>query len=167
MYFLNGELISITLNKQTNTTLVNLRGNFICFILCDTILSPKIGFDRMALGLLSVNRPDLQFLQKPCKDQTVPQSLSDFHRKQGRSRVPTLFEQSNAQICSYLQSTIMLCLYYYVFLMSPYVFKIFFLAIFGKLTIVLPESSLRFETAVKQFENSKRRSEEKLQKSRR
>ena len=59
LFVLNEELISITLNKQTNTTLVNLRGDFICFILCDTILSPKIGFDRMALGLLSVNRPDL------------------------------------------------------------------------------------------------------------
>ena len=55
LFVLNGELIVITLNKQTNTTSVNLRGAFICFILCDTILSLNICFDQMALGLLSVS----------------------------------------------------------------------------------------------------------------
>ena len=38
LFVLNGELILMTLNKQTNTTIVNLKGEFICFILCDTIL---------------------------------------------------------------------------------------------------------------------------------
>ena len=53
------ELLLKTLNKQTNTTFVNLRGAFICFILCDIILSSKCCFSRMVLGLLSVHRPDL------------------------------------------------------------------------------------------------------------
>ena len=65
LFVLSGELILITLNKQTNTTFVNLRGEFTCFILCDIILSSKVCFNRMALGLLSVgncwtvNSPDL------------------------------------------------------------------------------------------------------------
>ena len=48
------------LKKQTNnTTFVNLRGAFIRFILCDVNLSSEVCFDNMALGLLSVDRPDL------------------------------------------------------------------------------------------------------------
>ena len=47
---------------------------------------------------------------------------------------------------------IMLCLYYYVFLMSYDILKMILLAMFGKLIIVLIESSLCFDTAVKQFE---------------
>ena len=81
LFVLNGELIN--LNTQTNTTFVNLGGVFISFILWDIILSSKVSVDRMALGLLSVDRSDLQFLIKLCKDQAVPQSLWDFHRKQG------------------------------------------------------------------------------------
>ena len=46
----------------------------------------------------------------------------------------------------------MIGLYYYAFLMSSYTFKMFLLAMFVKLTIVLLESSLWFETAVNQFE---------------
>ena len=47
-------------NKQTNnTTFVNLIGAFICFILCNVNLSSEVCFDNMALGLLSVDRPDL------------------------------------------------------------------------------------------------------------
>ena len=38
MHFCCSELILITLN----TTFMNLRGAFICFILCDTILSSKV-----------------------------------------------------------------------------------------------------------------------------
>ena len=34
------------------------------------------------------------------------------------------------------QGTIMLCLYYYVFVMSYYIFKTFLLAMFAKLAIV-------------------------------
>ena len=52
------------------------------------------------------------------------------------------------------KGTIMLCLYYYVFLMSSYMFKMFLLLMFGKLSIVLLQSNLGFETAVKQFETS-------------
>ena len=59
LFVLNAELILTTLNKQTNTTFVNLRGEFICFNLCDTILSLKICFDRMVLRLLSVDKLDL------------------------------------------------------------------------------------------------------------
>ena len=89
MHFFCSELMLITLTKQTNTTFLNLRGAFFCFILCDTNLNSKVSFDRMALGLLSVDRPDLQFLQKSCEDQPASQSLWDFHRKQGRRRFPT------------------------------------------------------------------------------
>ena len=49
------------------------------------------------------------------------------------------------------QGTVMLCLYYYVFLMSSYILKMFLLAMFGKLIIVLLKSSICFETSVKQF----------------
>ena len=52
------------------------------------------------------------------------------------------------------QGTVMLCLYYYVFLMSSYILKMFLLAMFGKSIIVLLESSLCFETTMKQFEAS-------------
>ena len=52
------------------------------------------------------------------------------------------------------KGTIMLCLYYFVFLMSSYMFKMFILRMFGKLSIVLLQSNLGFETAVKQFETS-------------
>ena len=57
LFVLNRELIN--LNTQTNTTFVNLGGVFICFILWDIILSSKVSVDRMALGLLSVDRSDL------------------------------------------------------------------------------------------------------------
>ena len=50
------------------------------------------------------------------------------------------------------KGTLMLCLYYYVLLMSSYILKMFLLAMFEKLIIVLLELSLCFETAVKQFE---------------
>ena len=53
-----------------------------------------------------------------------------------------------------VQGTVMLCLYYYVFLMSSYILKMSLLAMFGKLMIVLLELSLCFETAVKQSETS-------------
>ena len=59
LFVLNGELILITLSKQKKTSFVNLRGEFICFFLCDIIFSSNVSFDRMALGLLSVFRHDL------------------------------------------------------------------------------------------------------------
>ena len=46
------------------------------------------------------------------------------------------------------QDTIMLCLYYYVFMMSYYSFKMFLLAMFGKLAIVFLELSVWFKTAM-------------------
>ena len=64
------------------------------------------------------------------------------------------------------QGAIMLYLYYHVFLMPSYIFKMFLLDMFGKLTIVLLESSLWFETAVKQSETLQRLSEKKLYKPR-
>ena len=53
-----------------------------------------------------------------------------------------------------VQGPVMLCLYYYVFLMSSYFLKMSLLAMFGKLMIVLLELRLCFETAVKQSETS-------------
>ena len=46
------------------------------------------------------------------------------------------------------QGTVMLCLYYYVFGMSYYIFKMFLSAMFGKLAIVFLESSVWFKTAM-------------------
>ena len=46
------------------------------------------------------------------------------------------------------QGTIMLCLYYYVFVISYYIFKMFLLAVFGKLAIVFLESSVCFRTTM-------------------
>ena len=46
------------------------------------------------------------------------------------------------------QGTVMLCLYYYVFVMSDYIFKIFLLTMFGKLAIVFLESSIWFKIAM-------------------
>ena len=51
-------LTLITL-KNKQATFVNLRGAFIRFILRDVNLSSEVCFDNMALGLLSVDRPDL------------------------------------------------------------------------------------------------------------
>ena len=34
-------------------------GAFICFVLCDVILSSNVCFNEMVLGLLSVDMPDL------------------------------------------------------------------------------------------------------------
>ena len=71
LFVLNGELIVITLNKQTNTTSVNLRGAFICFILCDTILSLNICFDQMVtLGFSSHIRK-----------KAFPNFLSGFYQR--------------------------------------------------------------------------------------
>ena len=88
-------------------------------------------FDRIALGLLSVGMWRLAGL-------SVTLGLSSIKRPDVLAR----------------QGTVMLCLYYYVFLMSSYILKMFLLAMFGKLITVLLESSLCFETAVKQFKTS-------------
>ena len=50
LFLLNGELISTTINKQKYTIFVKLRGAFICFILCNVILSSKVCFDRTGGG---------------------------------------------------------------------------------------------------------------------
>ena len=93
MHFCCSELILITLN----TTFMNLRGAFICFILCDTILSSKVfsRFENLVLieqhwdcyqltGLIS------NFYRSLVKiSRTASQSLWDFHRKQERRRFLT------------------------------------------------------------------------------
>ena len=76
---------------------MNLRGAFICFILCDTILSSKVfsRFENLVLieqrwdcyqltGLISSFFRSLVKISRPAS-----QSLWDFHRKQGRRRFPT------------------------------------------------------------------------------
>ena len=66
----------------------------------------------------------------------------------------------------HVRNTIKLCIYYYVFLMSSYIFKMFLLAMFGKLTIVLVESSLWFETAMKLHKRALKRNCRKLRDTR-
>ena len=58
IFIVHEGLTLITL-KNKQTTFVNLRGAFIRFILCNVNLSSKACVDNMALGLLSVDRPDL------------------------------------------------------------------------------------------------------------
>ena len=160
MHFFCSELILLTLITQINTTFVNVRGAFICFILCDTILSSKVCFDSMVLVLLSVDRPDFLFLQKPCEDYPVSHLLWIFNAN--KKATPNFFieyyqrkiiEQSKGEMCSYKE---LLCYAYTImsFLWLLYILKMFLLFVFGKLIIVLLESSLCFETAVKQFKTS-------------
>ena len=166
MHFCCSELILVNLTKQTNTTFVNLRGVFICFLLCDTILSSKVfsRFENLVLieylwdcyqltGLISSFFRSLVKTSRP---------LSDFgiliaNKEEGVSQIflRILPKKKNWAIKRsdvLAQGTVILCLYYYVFLMSSYILKMFLLAMFGKLIIVLLESSLCFEIAVKQFE---------------
>ena len=156
LFVLNGKLILITLNKQTNTTFVSLRGVFICFILCNIILSSKVCFNRMTLRLLSFDisrllgglagsSVTLRFSSQ-IREKAFPKFLCESYQRKRNWAIkrPDV----------HMHGTIMLCLYYYVFLMSSYTFKMFLLALFGKLTIVLLESSLWLEPTVKQFENS-------------
>ena len=58
VFIVHAGLTLITL-KNKQATFVNLRGAFIRFILWDVNLSSEVCFDNMALGLLSVDRPDL------------------------------------------------------------------------------------------------------------
>ena len=64
-----------------------------------------------------------------------------------------IIEQSKGEMCSYKE---LLCYAYTImsFLWLLYILKMFLLFVFGKLIIVLLESSLCFETAVKQFKTS-------------
>ena len=131
---------------------MNLRGAFIRFILCDVNLSSEVCFDNMALGLLSVDRPD--FFRNFIK---ISQLLSHFgvfitNKEEGIPHCSqNLTKEQNLTITPsgvHAQGTIMLCLYYYVFVMSYYIFKMFLLAMFGKLAIVFLESSVWFKTAM-------------------
>ena len=95
MHFCCSELILVTLTKQTKTTFVNLRGAFICFILCHTILSSKV-FPRFENIVLIEQLWDsyqligliFSFFRSLVEDQPAPQSLWDFHCKQGKKRFP-------------------------------------------------------------------------------
>ena len=57
------------------------------------------------------------------------------------------------------RGTIMLCLYYYLLLISSYILKTFLVVMFGKLKIAVLESSLLFETAMS-LKSLQRRSED-------
>ena len=68
-------------------------------------------------------------------DQPIPPPLCDFHRKQGRRRLPTCSQNYTKEkklpinpLDVHAQDTILLFLYYYVFLMSflNYIFKCFY-----------------------------------------
>ena len=159
MYFLCSELILITLIKQTNTTFVNLRGAFICFVLYNNILSLKVCFDRMALvlliGIISIFFRSLVKISWPLSYFGIFMAIKEEGVSQLFLRIfPKKKNWAIKRPDMLVQGTFMLCLYYYFFLMSSYILKMFLLAMFGKLTIVLLESSLCFETAVKQFETS-------------
>ena len=72
-------------------------------------------------------------------DQPIPPPLCDFHRKQGRRRLPTCSQNYTKEkklpinpLDVHAQDTILLFLYYYVFLMSflNYIFKCFISHVF-------------------------------------
>ena len=144
------------LKKQTNnTTFLNLRG---AFTRCQSYTMPflvwksvliiwpwgcchftglisffrnfiKINQSLNHLGLFFANKEEgvLHCSQNLSKGKNLPIKLPDVHA----------------------QDTIRLCLYYYVFVMSYYMFKMFLFAMFGKLTIVFIESSVSFKTPVR------------------
>ena len=165
MHFCCPDLILVTLIKQTNTTLVNLRGAFICFILCDTILSSKVfsrfqntvlieqRWDRYQLtGLISSFFRSLVKISRPLSHFGI---FILFLRILPKKKIWAITCQMCSQSSDVLaKGTVMICLYYYVFLMSSYILIMFLLTMFGKLIIVLLESSFCFQTAVKQFETS-------------
>ena len=100
----------------------------------------------MALGLLSVDRPDLisSFFRSLAK---INRSLNHFgifiaNKEEGVSQLSLrILPMKKKGVIKrpdvHAQGTVMLCLYYYVFVTSSYIFKMFLLAMFGKLTIVL------------------------------
>ena len=59
VFIVHGGLTFYFKKQTSNITFVNLREAFIRFILCDVNLSSEVSFDNMALGLLSIDRPDL------------------------------------------------------------------------------------------------------------
>ena len=164
MDFLCSEMILVTLIKQTNTTFVNLRGVFSVLFYASLFLIRK--FFQGSKTLFWYNSPgtviswhawslvSLEVMWR-LAGLSVTLGFSSYTRK----AFPKFFleyyqrkkfEQSKGQMCSH--KTLLFFAYIIVFLMSSYILKMFLLAMFGKLIIVLLESSFSFETAVKQFE---------------
>ena len=137
---------------------MNLRGAFICFILCDTILRSKV-FSRFDWDCYQLTGLISSFFRSLVKTSRPLSHFGIFiaNKEEGISQIflrilPKKKNWSIKRSDVLPQDAVMLCLYYYVFLMSSYILKMFLLAMFGKLIIVLLESSLCFEIAVKQFE---------------
>ena len=91
--------------------------------------------------------------QQLYEDQPVPQSLQDFHYKQGTKGSLLLSESYQRKTLTSQTSTRAHMRHYYamlqyVFLMFSYILKMFLLTMFWKLTFVLLDSSLQFETAI-------------------
>ena len=132
--------------KPTNTTFVNRRGAFICFILCYVILSLNFCFDKIALGLLSVTGLVAASFRSFMK---VSQSLSYFgifvankeegvwHNFLSGSYQRQKIDQSNDQMWTH--KALVCYAYNIVFLTFSYIFKMFLLAMLAKLTIALLE----------------------------
>ena len=100
----------------------------------------------MALGLLSVDRPDLISASlEALLRLTGPSITLGFSLQTRKKAFPNFLSESYQwkkkraikRPDVHAQGTVMLCLYYYVFVTSSYIFKMFLLAMFGKLTIVL------------------------------
>ena len=150
---------------------MNLRGAFICFILCDTILSPKVfsRFKNLVLieqcwdcyqltGLISSFFRSLAKISQPLshfgifianKEEGVFQL---FLRILPNKKIWAIKRLDVLEKGTLMLMPIVLC-FPDVFLHFNFIFYIL-LAMFSKSIIVLLESSLCFETAVKQFETS-------------
>ena len=128
----------MNLKKQTNnTTFVNLRGTFIRFVLSDVILHLEVYFDNIALGLLSVDRPDLYFLKKTLWRLTSPSVTFGFSSQTRKKMYPNLLSESyerknltNQTFRHAYTLAILCCAYTTISPMSSYIFKIFLLAMF-------------------------------------
>ena len=139
---------------------MNVRGAFICFILCDTILSSKVcliewcWYCYQLTGLIScffrslvkIIRSLTYFWIFNANKKATPNFFIEYYQRK-------IIDQSKGEMCSYKE---LLCYAYTImfFLWLLYILKMFLLFMFGKLIIVLLESSLCFETAVKQFKTS-------------
>ena len=132
---------------------MNLRGAFICFILCDTILSSKVfsRFEKLVLieqcwdcyqltGLISSFFRSLVKIGRPLSNFGIfiankEEGVSQLFLRILPNKKISVIKRSHVLA----QGTVTLCLYYYVFPMSSYILKTFLLAMSGKLIIVLLE----------------------------
>ena len=163
LFVLNGKLILITLNQQPKKGFylfyfmrhyhlvrrsVLIESRWDCYQLPGLISS----FFRR---VVKISRPSVTLVfSSQIRKKAFPNFLSESYKRKKFSNQTPRCARTNMFVHAQISRTIMLCLYYYVLLISCYIFKMLLLNMFGKLTIAVLELNLWFETAVKQFEIS-------------